>query len=123
GGAARNMDMGPIRLMVQAVLERRDYLLERMRSVPGIRAPKPEGAFYLFPQCSDYYGMVAESGRTINSSDDLCFYLLEEHLVALVPGAAFGDPNGIRISYASSMEDLQKAFDRIELGLSQLRPQ
>ncbi len=121
GVAALNMDMGPIRLMVQAFRERRDYLLERMLSVPGIRAPKPEGAFYLFPQCSDYYGMVAESGRTINSSDDLCFYLLEEHLVALVPGAAFGDPNGIRISYASSMEDLQKAFDRIELGLSQLK--
>ena len=121
GVAALNMDMEPIRQMVQAFRERRDYLLQRMRSVAGIRAPKPEGAFYLFPQCSDYYGMVAESGRTINSSDDLCFYLLEEHLVALVPGAAFGDPNGIRISYASSMEDLQKAFDRIELGLSQLR--
>lgn len=121
GVAALSMDMEPIRLMVQAFRERRDYLLERMQSVPKIHAPKPEGAFYLFPQCSDYYGMVAESGRTINSSDDLCFYLLEEHLVALVPGAAFGDPNGIRISYASSMEDLQKAFDRIELGLSQLR--
>ena len=121
GVAALNMDMEPIRLMVQAFRERRDYLLERMRTMPRIHAPKPEGAFYLFPQCSDYYDMVAESGRTINSSDDLCFYLLEEHLVALVPGAAFGDPNGIRISYASSMEDLQKAFDRIELGLSQLK--
>ncbi|MDE2825721.1 MAG: pyridoxal phosphate-dependent aminotransferase [Bacteroidota bacterium] len=121
GVAALNMDLEPIRQMVQAFRERRDYLLQRMRSVAGIRAPKPEGAFYLFPQCSDYYGKVADSGRTINSSDDLCFYLLEEHLVALVPGAAFGDPNGIRISYASSMEDLQKAFDRIELGLSKLR--
>ena len=121
GVAALNMDMEPIRQMVQAFRERRDYLLERMRTMPRIHAPKPEGAFYLFPQCSDYYGMVAESGRTIISSDDLCFYLLEEHLVALVPGAAFGDPNGIRISYASSMEDLQKAFDRIELGLSQLK--
>ena len=121
GVAALNMDMEPIRLMVQAFRERRDYLLERMRTMPRIHAPKPEGAFYLFPQCSDYYDMVAESGRTINSSDDLCFYLLEEHLVALVPGAAFGDPNGIRISYASSMEDLQKAFDRIEVGLSQLK--
>lgn len=121
GVAALNMDMEPIRVMVQAFRERRDYLLERMRAVPGIHAPKPEGAFYLFLQCGDYYGMVAESGRTINSSDDLCFYLLEEHLVALVPGAAFGDPNGIRISYAASMDDLRKAFDRIELGLSQLR--
>jgi aspartate/methionine/tyrosine aminotransferase len=121
GVAALNMDMEPIRVMVQAFRERRDYLLERLRAVPGIHAPKPEGAFYLFLQCSDYYGTVAGSGRTINSSDDLCFYLLEEHLVALVPGAAFGDPNGIRISYASSMDDLRKAFDRIEVGLSQLR--
>ncbi len=120
GIAALNMDMELIRVMVQAFRERRDYLLERMSSVQGIHAPKPEGAFYLFPQCSDYYGTVAPSGRTINSSDDLCFYLLEEHLVALVPGAAFGDPNGIRISYAASMDDLQKAFDRIIFGLSQL---
>ena len=123
GIAALNMDMELIRVMVQAFRERRDYLLERMSTVQGIHAPKPEGAFYLFPQCSDYYGTVAPSGRTINSSDDLCFYLLEEHLVALVPGAAFGDPNGIRISYASSMDDLQKAFDRITLGLSQLTRQ
>ncbi|KKZ14069.1 MAG: aspartate aminotransferase [Candidatus Synechococcus spongiarum 15L] len=120
GIAALNMDMKPIRAMVQAFRERRDYLLERMSAVQGIHAPKPEGAFYLFPQCSDYYGTVAPSGRTINSSDDLCFYLLEEHLVALVPGAAFGDPNGIRISYAASMDDLQKAFDRIIFGLLQL---
>lgn len=123
GIAALNMDMELIRVMVQAFRERRDYLLERMSAVQGIHAPKPEGAFYLFPQCSDYYGTVAPSGRTINSSDDLCFYLLEEHLVALVPGAAFGDPNGIRISYAASMDDLQKAFDRIIFGLSQLTRQ
>ncbi len=120
GIAALNMDMELVRVMVQAFRERRDYLLERMSAVQGIHAPKPEGAFYLFPQCSDYYGTVAPSGRTINSSDDLCFYLLEEHLVALVPGAAFGDPNGIRISYAASMDNLQKAFDRIIFGLSQL---
>ena len=120
GIAALNMDQGPIRTMVQAFRERRDYLLQRLRALPGVNVPKPEGAFYLFPQVSDYYGTVAPSGRVINSSDDLCFYLLEEHLVALVPGAAFGDPDGIRISYASSMEDLQKASDRIETGLKEL---
>ncbi len=121
GIAALNMDQAPIKVMVQAFRERRDYLLERLGALPGVNTPKPEGAFYLFPQVSDYYGTVAPSGRTINSSDDLCFYLLEEHLVALVPGAAFGDPDGVRISYASSMEDLQKAFDRIETGLRQLK--
>ena len=120
GIAALNMDKTPLRIMVQAFRERRDYLLERLQTLPGVQVPKPEGAFYLFPQVSSYYGRVSSSGRAINSSDDLCFYLLEEHLVALVPGAAFGDPNGIRISYASSMDDLKKAFDRIETGLKQL---
>ncbi len=121
GIAALNMDQAPVKAMTQAFRERRDYLLERLGALPGVNTPKPEGAFYLFPQVSNYYGTVAPSGRTINSSDDLCFYLLEEHLVALVPGAAFGDPDGVRISYASSMEDLQKAFDRIETGLGQLK--
>ncbi len=120
GIAALNMDKEPIQSMVQAFRKRRDYLLNRLGALPGVNVPKPEGAFYLFPQVSDYYGTVAPSGRTINSSDDLCFYLLEEHLVALVPGAAFGDPDGIRISYSSSMEDLQKASDRIETGLKEL---
>lgn len=120
GIAALNMDKEPIQSMVQAFRERRDYLLKRLRALPGVNVPKPEGAFYLFPQVSNYYGTVAPSGRVINSSDDLCFYLLEEHLVALVPGAAFGDPDGIRISYGSSMEDLRKAFNRIETGLKEL---
>ncbi len=120
GIAALNMDHEPIQVMVKAFRERRDYLLERLGSTPGVKIPKPEGAFYLFPQISDYYGTVSPSGRQINSSNELCFYLLEEHLVALVPGAAFGDPDGIRISYASSMDDLRKAADRIETGLKQL---
>ncbi|MCY4159927.1 MAG: pyridoxal phosphate-dependent aminotransferase [Bacteroidetes bacterium] len=120
GIAALSMDKAPLQAMVKAFRERRDYLLERLSTLPGVQAPKPEGAFYLFPQINDYYGTIAPSGRMINSSDDLCFYLLEEHLVALVPGAAFGDPDGIRISYASSMDDLRKAFDRIETGLKQL---
>ncbi|HMB90639.1 MAG TPA: aminotransferase class I/II-fold pyridoxal phosphate-dependent enzyme, partial [Rhodothermales bacterium] len=82
--------------------------------------PKPEGAFYLFPQMSAYFGTTAPSGRTIENSQDLCFYLLEEHDVALVPGDAFGGPDGLRLSYAASMEDLETALDRIEKGLSEL---
>ncbi len=122
GVAALNMDQAPIKSMVQAFQKRRDYLLEGLNSISGVNVPKPEGAFYLFPQVSDFYGTVTRSGRQINSSEDLCFYLLEEHLVALVPGAAFGDPNGIRISYASSMDELQTAFNRIKTGLGELAP-
>ena len=120
GLAALHMDSSPIQAMVQAFRERRDYLLQRLQALPGVNAPQPEGAFYLFPQINDYFGTVSPSGHTINSSDDLCMYLLDEHLVALVPGTAFGDPNGIRISYASSMKELQEACDRIETGLQQL---
>ncbi|MCY4232807.1 MAG: pyridoxal phosphate-dependent aminotransferase [Bacteroidetes bacterium] len=120
GIAALNMDQAPIKAMVQAFRERRDFLLDGLNSIAGVHVPKPEGAFYLFAQISDFYGKVAPSKRQINSSEDLCFYLLEEHLVALVPGAAFGDPNGIRLSYASSMDELKTALNRIKKGLSEL---
>ena len=120
GVAALDMDLGPVRTMVAAFRERRDYALARLEALDGVTCPKPEGAFYLFPQVSTYYGRRAPSGREITGSNSLCFYLLEECHVALVPGAAFGDPNGIRISYAASMDDIQVALDRIEAGLAAL---
>ncbi len=120
GIAALAMDMGPIRAMVAAFRERRDYALARLAAFRDCECPKPEGAFYLFPQVRPYYGRRAPSGRVIHDSQDLCFYLLEECHVALVPGAAFGDPDGIRISYAASMEDLRTALDRMEAGLNAL---
>ena len=120
GLAALNMDLGPIQEMVTAFRDRRDFLLDHLRALEGVDCPKPEGAFYLFPQVAGYYGKTAPSGRLISDSEALCFYLLEEHHVALVPGAAFGDPNGIRISYAASMADLETALARIERGLAAL---
>ena len=94
--------------------------LEHLRALDGINCPKPEGAFYLFPQVSAYFDRAAPSGHQINDSNDLGLYLLEEHHVALVPGVAFGDPNGIRFSYAASMTDLERAMERIETGLADL---
>jgi len=120
GIAALDMGLEPVREMVAAFRRRRDYVLERLLAIDGVVCPKPEGAFYLFPQMSAYFGMTAPSGRTIENSQDLCFYLLEEHDVALVPGDAFGGPDGLRLSYAASMEDLETALDRIEKGLSEL---
>jgi len=120
GITALNMDMAPINRMVAAFKERRDYALARIAAWPGCVCPKPEGAFYLFPQVSHYYGRTAPSGRKINDSQSLCFYLLEECNVALVPGDAFGDPNGIRISYAASMDNIRTALDRVEAGLAAL---
>jgi aspartate aminotransferase/aspartate/glutamate/aspartate-prephenate aminotransferase len=121
GVAAIEMDMKPVERMVRAFRERRDFVLERLRSIDGVRCPTPEGAFYVFPEISTFFGMQAPDERLIENSNDLCFYLLEEHDVALVPGAAFGAPNGLRISYAASMDDLETAMDRIEAGLAELR--
>ncbi len=120
GLAALQMDKGPIREMVSAFRQRRDFLLQRLRTIAGVACPKPEGAFYLFPQVSAFYGRRTPDGQTITDSDSLCLYLLEHCHVALVPGQAFGDPNGVRISYAASMEDLAEAMRRIEAGLKAL---
>ncbi|CAM3231314.1 pyridoxal phosphate-dependent aminotransferase [Rhodothermus bifroesti] len=120
GLAALQMDKGPIQEMVAAFRQRRDFLLQQLGSMEGITCPKPEGAFYLFPQVSAFYGRRTPEGQAITDSESLCMYLLEQCHVALVPGQAFGDPNGVRISYAASMEDLAEAMRRIEAGLKAL---
>lgn len=120
GIAALAMDAAPVQAMVAAFRERRDYVLDRLSVMDGVVCPKPEGAFYVFPQVSSFYGRRTPGGRQINDSQDLCFYLLEEHYVALVPGQAFGDPDGIRLSYAASMADLEEALDRVERALAAL---
>ncbi|MFB6271455.1 MAG: pyridoxal phosphate-dependent aminotransferase [Salinibacter sp.] len=121
GVAALEMDKEPVHEMVAAFRRRRDAVLERLRAIDGVRCPTPEGAFYLYPDMSSFFGADAPDGSTIDDGSDLCFYLLEEHDVALVPGPAFGEPDGLRLSYASSMEDLETALDRIEAGLAALR--
>lgn len=121
GVAALKMGPGPVEEMVSAFRRRRDHVLTRLRQIDGVQCPTPEGAFYLYPDVSDYFGAETPDGTRIDDSSDLCFYLLEEHHVALVPGTAFGLPAGLRISYASSMEDLKTALERIEAGLTALR--
>ena len=121
GVAALEMDKGPVHDMVAAFRRRRDAVLKRLRAIDGVRCPTPEGAFYLYPDVSSFFGAETPDGSPIEDSGDLCFYLLEEHDVALVPGPAFGEPDGLRLSYASSMEDLDTALDRIEAGLAALR--
>jgi len=121
GVAALNMDLDPVHEMVAAFRRRRDRVLEHLREIDGVRCPTPQGAFYLYPDVSAFFGTETPDGDTIEDSSDLCFYLLEEHHVALVPGTAFGAPDGIRLSYASSMEDLETALKRIEAGLTALQ--
>lgn len=121
GVAALAMSTEPVDTMVAAFRERRDFFLRRIAAWPHVVCPKPEGAFYLFPDVSAYYGRSTPDGTVITGSSDLCEYLLEVHEVALVPGSAFGADYGVRISYAASMDDLKKAADRIEAGLAALR--
>ena len=118
--AAFTMDRAPIEAMVAAFRERRDAVLARLRAIDGIDCPRPDGAFYLFPDVSAFFGRTAPDGTTIASSLDLCTYLLDDHSVALVPGEAFGDPSGLRISYATDLDTLMRACDRIEAGLAAL---
>jgi aspartate aminotransferase/aspartate/glutamate/aspartate-prephenate aminotransferase len=121
GVAALEMDMEPVREMVSAFRERRDAVLERLNAIDGVRCPTPGGAFYLFPEVADYFGTTSPDGRSIDTSEDLCFYLLEEHNVALVHGGAFGAPRGLRLSYAASMDELNAAMDRLDAGFAALQ--
>lgn len=120
GIAALEMDKAPIDEMVRSFRERRDFMLDQLRRIEGVRCPTPEGAFYLFPDVSAFFGSKTPGGKVIRDSDDMCMYLLEEQNVALVPGSGFGSPEGIRISYAASMDDLKEAMRRIETGLKAL---
>lgn len=121
GVAALRMSRGPVDEMVAAFRQRRDFVLSRLETIEGVRCPKPEGAFYLFPDLSAYMGKVSPTGRKIENADDLAYYLLDEFNIALVSGAAFGAPKGIRISYAASMKDLETAMDRFAEGLRSLQ--
>jgi aspartate/methionine/tyrosine aminotransferase len=118
--AAFTMSRAPIDEMVEAFRARRDMCLGRLRTIPGVACPEPQGAFYLFPDVSAFYGRTAPDGSVIGGSVALCAYLLTAHDVALVPGEAFGSDAGVRISYATDMETLTRAMDRIEAGLRAL---
>lgn len=99
--------------------KRRKFLIEGLNSIKGVRCLKPTGAFYAFPNVSNLYGKKIGS-RQINSSLDLAMYLLEDANVAIVHGEAFGDDNYIRISYATSMENIKNGLERIKEALSRL---
>ncbi|MCB8999548.1 MAG: pyridoxal phosphate-dependent aminotransferase [Bacteroidales bacterium] len=105
--------------MKKAFLRRRDYVLSRVTKMKGVRCDSPDGAFYVFPDMSTFYGK-SYNGTKIKGSMDLCLYLLEKGQIATVPGEAFGAENYIRISFATSDENLKKAMDRMEAALKEL---
>jgi aspartate aminotransferase len=103
--------------MVSAFKNRRNLVVELAKAIPGLKINVPEGAFYLFPDVSSFFGKTLR-GKLINNADDLSMYLLSESNVATVTGDAFGNPNCIRISYATSEELLTEAFKRIKEALT-----
>ena len=106
-----------IQYMVDEFKERRNLILDLLNEINGFKCNKPEGAFYVFPNVSHYFGKTIE-GFTINNASDMSMFLLEKALVATVTGDAFGDPNCIRISYAASKEQLIEAVTRIKKKLN-----
>jgi aspartate aminotransferase len=103
--------------MIEAFHQRRDLVLKLLGAIPGFKLNVPEGAFYVFPDISEYFGKTLR-GKTINNASDFSLYLLEEASVATVTGEAFGDSNCIRISYAASEDSLIEAIRRISEALS-----
>lgn len=117
--SALNDDQTCVKEMNDAFLRRRDLVVGRLTAIEGVRCNTPDGAFYVFPDLSAFYGK-SDGESTINDSIDLCMYLLEKGHIAAVPGAAFGSPDCIRISFANSDENLVKAMDRLEASLAKL---
>ena len=107
--------------MRQAFERRRDLIVSLAKDVPGLEVNVPEGAFYLFPKCSSFYGSVTPGGKTIANSTDLALYLLEEGHVATVGGDAFGAPDCFRMSYATSDDNIHEAMQRIKTALAKLK--
>jgi len=105
--------------MKETFLKRRDMVVDLLKDIPGIKCNIPQGAFYVFPDISAYFGK-SDGDTRINNANDFCMYLLNSAHVACVAGDAFGNPECIRISYAASDEKLIEAISRIKKQLSQL---
>lgn len=100
--------------------KRRDYMYERLNAMEGVKCEKPDGAFYLMPDISSYFGKKYDGG-VINDSSDFCRYLLDEAGVAIVPGDAFYMPGTVRFAYSTSAEEIKEGMDRMEKALAGLR--
>ena len=118
--AAYTLSQDCVEEMRQAFERRRDLIVELASDIPGLEVNKPEGAFYLFPKCSHFFGKHY-GDKTIANSTDLALYLLEEAHVATVGGDAFGDPDCFRMSYATSDDNIREALRRIREALERLK--
>ena len=114
---ALNESPSRVQFMIDEFKIRRDLVLDLLKNIEGFKTNIPEGAFYVFPNVSYYFGKTLR-GKTINNASDFSLYLLEEALVATVDGDAFGNPDCIRISYAASQEQIIEALHRIKAAVN-----
>ena len=114
--AALDASVGEIKYMVDEFKERRKLIIDLLNNIKGIKVNQPMGAFYVFPDISDFFGKTIK-GKTIKNASDFAIFLLEESHVATVTGDAFGCPNNIRISYAASKDQIKKAISRIKRAI------
>lgn len=117
--AALTGDMKPTERMITEFAKRRKRVMELLKEIPGIECSEPHGAFYVFPEVSHYFGK-SDGEEKMENADDLCMYLLNKAHVSTVTGKAFGEPNCIRISFANSMENIEKGFAKIRAALARL---
>jgi len=113
-------DLTPTMEMVKQFRHRRQRIIDLLEEIPGLNCVKPDGAFYVFPDVSFYFGK-SDGQTSIDNSTDLCMYLLLQGQVSTVTGSAFGNDNCIRISFANSMENIEKGFLRIKESLAKLK--
>ncbi len=119
GAVALLSDLAPTRAMREAFRRRRDIVLSMLEEIPGIRSNHPEGAFYVFPDVSAFFGKT-DDHVLIQNADDFCDFIMNNAYVGLVSGAAFGDPNCFRLSYAASEAQLREAIQRMKAVLQRL---
>jgi len=117
--AALTGDMKPTAAMVEEFAKRRHRVMELLAAIPGMVCSEPQGAFYVFPDVSSFFGK-SDGTDTITNADELCMYLLNKAHVSTVTGSAFGEPNCIRISFANSVENIEKGFAKIKDALARL---
>jgi Aspartate/tyrosine/aromatic aminotransferase len=117
---ALTTDLKPTQDMVKEFGRRKKRVIELMSDIPGLTFPEPDGAFYVFPTISQYFGK-SDGEETIRDADDLCMYLLNKAHVSTVTGRAFGEPTAIRISFANSMEKIEEGWKRIGAALAKLK--
>lgn len=117
---AMEFEKSELKEMLDVYLRRRDLFLNELKQIDGLILNVPNGAFYIFPDVTSFFGKKTDKGEVINNADDLAMYLLNDANVATVSGGAFGNPNNIRLSYATSDDILIEAANRMKKSLNKL---